>query len=339
MMDLVVVGGGIVGLMTAALARKHHPDWTTVVLERDQVGHGATARSAGLSFPIARGPWQSALVRDSQRWYGERPDLPLRRLTLHWVVGAGRVDEFLGRTVGCPPGPATGTELDALYRAYPGLVVGEQDTVFTAREPCFAAQPAVIANLLADELRHTDPSAVQEGVALERAAPAGGVWHIVTGDGRRLAAKRLVLATGPWLAADPELPLRVKKVAALHLAHPSTADAPCVVFWDDGAFLLPLPAEGYTLLSYTSTVWDVAPEPHPRLTVDDVRAGLAVLGRRCPPLTGRPVGGRVFCDAYTPDRTPLLHRTDGLVAVGGCSGSGFRLAPGLAMATVDALER
>jgi glycine/D-amino acid oxidase-like deaminating enzyme len=56
-------------------------------------------------------------------------------------------------------------------------------------------------------------------------------------------------------------------------------------------------------------------------------------------------GGRVFCDAYAPNRAPLIAGLDTdpriCIATGG-SGSGFRLAPGMALAALgyfDALEQ
>jgi glycine/D-amino acid oxidase-like deaminating enzyme len=49
----------------------------------------------------------------------------------------------------------------------------------------------------------------------------------------------------------------------------------------------------------------------------------------------------VFCDAYTPDRTPLVSALDSagrVVFAGGANGSGYRLAPAIAAETVDLLD-
>lgn len=47
--DLAVIGAGIVGLSAAFWARRLHPDWSIVVVERSLVGSGTTQYSAAQS--------------------------------------------------------------------------------------------------------------------------------------------------------------------------------------------------------------------------------------------------------------------------------------------------
>lgn len=135
---------------------------------------------------------------------------------------------------------------------------------------------------------------------------------------------------------------RVKKVAALHFADRPDPGAPAVVFWDDDAFFLPFPERGYTLFSFFCDEWDCLPESASlSLTAEDREQGVTYVSRRNPDLAGRYCGGRAFCDAYPRDATPFVARNGSgrLLAVGGCSGSGIRVAPALADAAVEDVRK
>ena len=77
--DLVVVGGGIVGLSAAFRAREMHPDWRILVVEADPFGGGGSSRNAGFTcFGSATELMQdrktlgddAALELVRQRWSG-----------------------------------------------------------------------------------------------------------------------------------------------------------------------------------------------------------------------------------------------------------------------------
>ncbi|MEU3772455.1 FAD-dependent oxidoreductase [Streptomyces sp. NPDC032472] len=165
--------------------------------------------------------------------------------------------------------------------------------------------------------------------------------------GETLSAAKAVLAPGPWLA-DPAwrslvepLGARVKKIVALHVDKAPQAHAGAVVFEDQDAFLLPLHHRGHWLFSCTSQEWDVEP--------DDIAAGLsaadlaqahAVLERYAPGLSAHTASGRVFCDAYSPAREPLVRALDDsarVIFAGAANGSGYRLAPAIAAEAADHL--
>jgi glycine/D-amino acid oxidase-like deaminating enzyme len=77
--DLLVVGGGIVGLSAAFRAREMHPEWRILVVEADPFGGGGSSRNAGFTcFGSATELMQdrktlgdhAALELVRQRWNG-----------------------------------------------------------------------------------------------------------------------------------------------------------------------------------------------------------------------------------------------------------------------------
>jgi glycine/D-amino acid oxidase-like deaminating enzyme len=198
------------------------------------------------------------------------------------------------------------------------------------------------------ELNQAEGCGCWEGVRVEDVEPEGDAFLLRAHTGDRLRSRHAVLATGPWLADEPgQGPpgwgLRVKKVAALHLALRPRPDDPAIVFCGEDAFLLPMPAAGFTLFSFCCDTWDVRPHSAGLLIErHELDAALGVLARRSARLAASHAGGRAFCDGYLPGRLPLVCEDPGrpgVLLAGGCSGSGFRLAPALAELALDRLDR
>jgi len=140
-LDLLVIGGGVLGTTTAALARLDHPEWKVRVVERGRVGQGVTGASDGLSFPVARNAWQTSLVESSARGYArlqaEFPELPMHDVDVLWVVGADRVLELTRCLVGGAPVTPSDTQLSALRAAYPNFTIKPDEVVLTTTQRCF----------------------------------------------------------------------------------------------------------------------------------------------------------------------------------------------------------
>jgi len=207
------------------------------------------------------------------------------------------------------------------------------------------AEVAALTQLLATSLR--GQVAFREAVRVTALDPGPDAVVLRLGTGEELTAGRVLLAPGPWLA-DPAwagltapLGARVKKIVAMHVDGAPGPDDPAVVFHDEDAFLLPLRERGHWLFSYTCTEWDVDPDRLvDGLRAEDQAAALEVLRRYSPALAGRCAAGRVFCDAYSTSREPLVRPLDDagrVVFAGAANGSGYRLAPALAAAAADLL--
>jgi glycine/D-amino acid oxidase-like deaminating enzyme len=241
---------------------------------------------------------------------------------------------------------AGAAELARLRAAYPGLVVRRHEVVLRS-EGVWAGGAEATARALAARLNRSGASACWDGVRVDDVQPDGDGLVVLTQTGDRLRARHVVLATGPWLAEDAGTRragwrLRVKKVAALHLARRPVPGDPVVVFCDEDAFLLPLPERGLTLFSFHCRTWDVRPGTGLAIERDELDAARADLAARSRDLAAAVAGGRASCDGYLPERLPAAAQDParpGVVLVGGCSGSGFRLAPALAERALDGLDR
>lgn len=309
---IAVIGGGILGCLVAREIRARSPQAAVVLLDRDAVGSGASRRSAGLSIPGGATERIRAMAAFSGAAYDRlarsRPGLPIYPVAM--TVAAD--------------------ESDAGAHDVPG---------------CHYADVEALVQALVREVR--PEVRVREGVQVTGVEADSGGVDVDLGTGETLRADYAVLAPGPWVN-DPAwrrhvepLGLRVKKVAALH-AEQSPDDGDRVRYFTDAdAFLLPLAHRGHWLFSYTCQEWDVDPDTlHEGLSEAVLGQARTLLSRFAPALAEHAASGRVFCDAYSPDREPRVQALDGagrIVFAGAACGSGYRLAPAIASEAADLL--
>lgn len=343
--DLAIVGAGIVGTMAAYRACRERPDWRILLLDRSFVGDGSTRYSLGLDIPYGRTPAQKRLAALSAELFAEmQADIPAlrgRRLPLFGVVSEERAAAVLDGFTHTKARRATESEARGLRHAYPDISLAASQALLVGGEGV-CASPARVASELVEWLRRDGRAECWEGVEVAEVRAGADQLTLATGDGRDIAARRVLVATGPWLLRGPaselarEAGVRVKKTVALHVAHRPPADAPVLFFFDEDAFLLPL--EDEWLFSFTSQEWDVRPDiSQLQISRDDRALALSILRRYCPSLVAHCHGGRVFCDAYSPDRVPITERVAraaNYVVAGACSGAGYRLAPAIAREAV-----
>lgn len=342
MFDLAVIGGGIIGVMAAYLAQQE-ADWRILLLDRSMVGYGASKYSAGLDLPYGRSARQKGLSMLSSRIYGElktaMPGLPVSNLSLFGITGRKRMNEVIEGLIPDTVRVASARDVDRLRETFEDLVISDEQ-VLLAGVDCSFARPDVVASFVLDGLKRARRVECWEGAEVRGVHKDGGVFSLEIADGREVLAKRVLLAAGPWLLRSPgrevarEAGVRIKKIVSLHVDRCPGPDDPVLFLFDEDAFLLPLYDRREWLFSFTSQEWDCEPEIS-RLSIsrEDREAALAILARYCPSLVEQCRGGRVFCDAYSPDRAPMIVSVPGMenyVIAGACSGSGYRLAPAIA---------
>jgi glycine oxidase len=259
--DLVVVGGGIIGLAIAWRARQ--AGMSVTVLERDLAGRGTSHVAAGMLAPVAEVEFGAS--------GGRLLALGLRSLGM-WPEFASELEAGAGLEVGLLQ---TGTLLAARdeddarelerqleFRRSLGLAV-RRLRPSQARELEPALAPTVRLALEAPDDHSVDPRRVlaalrqaceSAGVKLREHAPVARVeldadGKQVTGvslrDGERLLAGQVVIAAGPWseridgLPSAAAVPVRPVKGQILRLRDPAGAGLLRRVLRFRGGYLVP----------------------------------------------------------------------------------------------------
>jgi glycine/D-amino acid oxidase-like deaminating enzyme len=335
---VAVVGAGVVGCLVAREITRRSPGTDVVLIDRDGVGTGASRRSAGLHFPRGASQRVRRMTAYSEDFYarlvGADPAVPIRPVAMTVVAGAQREEEVREAYLES----AKLTEADET--GDPDTIVPDGSLAWTVQGAQYADVGALAAYLA--------PSRRLEGVAVtDVEADEDGV-RLRLSTGADLRADRVVLAPGPWLRdpawADllaPHEP-RVKRIVAMHIDKPAGPDDTCVVLHDQDAFLLPLAHRGHWLFSYTCQEWGADPDASAHaVRPQHLAEARELLAEYAPSLVERCNSGRVFCDAYTPDRQPLVRALDPagrVVFAGGGNGSGYRLGPAIAAEAADLLD-
>ena len=339
---VVVAGAGIIGSVIVREILAARPDTEIVAIDRGLVGSGASQRSAGLHFPAGRTERIRAMSQTSARYYqalaARDPSLPIYPIALDAVAFGAAAKEAWGNFVKAGPIEASPAYRRAATGQPPGASVWSVPG-------CHYSDVGALAARLVRDFRST--ISLLEGVAVASIREEKGAALLVLSTGETLRADRLVLATGPWVNAPAwraliaPLGVRVKKIVALHLDAPlGKADA-AILFPEEDAFLLPLQHRGHWLFSYTCLDWDVDPDaPQHGVSRRNLDEAQAVLRRYAPELAGKLRSGRVFCDAYSPCREPIVAtvgESGRIIFAGAANGSGYRLAPAIAAETLRLL--
>src|SRR6266566_4750354 len=302
-----VIGAGIVGCLVARELAARDPEVSIMVLDRDTVGAGASRRSAGLHVPRGATARTRRMAAYSHAYYADlqsrRPGVPIHPIGATVITAHARGDllpgGYLRLTAPAPAGsvPNRAVLLPEGSRAW--HIAG-----------CHYTDVYQLAQIIAAQLRPR--VRFLEGVAVTGLAPRGRAVTVHGGTGERLVADRVVLAPGPWLRRPgwhdlvAPLGLRVKKVVALHIEQRPAAADEAVLFDDDDAFLLPVMHRGHWLFSYSRQEWDVDPDGLTAgLSAADIGPARELLRRYSPALADACGAGRVFCDAYSPDREQI----------------------------------
>ncbi len=351
---IAVIGAGIAGCLIARELAARDPAATITVLDRDLVGSGVTRRSAGVSLVRGSTPRALRMSAFSHDYYAALraadPQLPIHPVNARLILTSpddgpaalGYSPAHIG-----PPAISLADQLDNELRLPPG-------TDLYQLGGCHHADVYALAQALAARARQTGNVSFTEsvkvtGLTVTSAGARAGVT-LTTSDGTRRTFDQAILAPGPWID-DPAwrdlvspLGLRVKKIVAMHLERPPKPDDELIIFEAEDAFLLPVAHCGHWLLSFTRIDWDPDPDAIAAgigLSAEDVEAARETLHPYSPALAGACVSGRVCCDAYSPNREPVITALDGtggrVIFAGAANGSGYRLAPAVATEAVDLL--
>lgn len=337
--DIAIVGGGIIGTTIACEAIKRHPKKSISLIEKRICGTGSTFYSAGVHFPRGMNERVREMSQYSHDYY--QPHLsggaPFYALPMELITAKTHLEETLRSYL--PLADFTPAEMS---NPAAGISVNRTEQVMLHGKGAHYTDVFALTQKWLLALRPL--VTVSEGVGVVALRPKHGGYQLTLSDGSARHAGQVVLAPGPWLAEPAwrerigELGIRVKKIVAVHIGKQPEPDAALTIFHDEDAFLLPCHSRGHWLFSYTCQEWDVLPQDIAPLQAHDLTQARAILNRYAPSLAAEIKDGRVFCDAYSPSREPVIARLDEhLIFAGGANGSGYRLAPAIAADVVHLL--
>ncbi|MDQ0613679.1 sarcosine oxidase [Microbacterium sp. W4I4] len=339
MTDIIVIGGGVMGLATAwELSRRGH---RPVVLEQFARGHAQGAsHGATRNFNNAydEAHYLDLLVRARDGWdaLGEPGGEPLLRL--HGLVTHGQVDiASVHARLGERGIPSEILDAREAGRRWPGMRF-DTDVLWSADAGVIRASAALVEferRIVAagGEVRWNAPAlSIREDAAGVAVTLPDGVVH----------AETVVITAGAWTSKllGTGLPrLRVTEETPAHFAPLSEAPWPSFNHHVDPAshpatvYGMPTPGEGVKV-GFHRVGDEVDPDDRPHRTTH--ADALADYVREWMPGLDPASAVHLSCTyTSTDDSTFILERRGRLVIGAGFSGHGFKFAPGVGAVLAD----
>jgi|GEM_PF-3489761 len=335
--DLVVVGGGIVGMMTAQRYLERFPNKRVLLVEKEYLGAGATVKSGVLASDLVETPELRTWSDESQAYYELIQFTTIRDIyqplsAYYLYESADRVPN--GHTGDQMAGGQFIHKLPSWLARNTGMVavtgkaryINPQDLI-THFARCFARNKSI---------------KVLEQTTVEHIEPFGNDLHLVKAGKELFYANAIAVCTGPWPFDSFGMKgLRNKRIVSFIIDEVPVSSDRVLYFPEEGAFLLPQEDKNQWLLSVTSTQWDVSADDVFDFRSDDWALAFRFANKYLSLEHGAIQPGNVFCDAYSPNKIPVIkhHPTmKRVVYAGGGSGRGVRLAPVIALEALKALD-
>lgn len=343
--DLAIIGGGIIGLMTALVARITNPHLRIAIIEQSNLATGASLYSAGLSAPISKGIMTAELIETSKKIISDLYQHLNLGLTfipcLHLINEENLLNfkaNYLGNTLEeiCPSKIKNLSLTTLQIPTHKQCLMSNDDVHYVS----VAQLIARIRYFLKDQA-----ISIYEASLVEEIEAQNAFCHIKCTPNLRLTATHLVIATGPWLADKiktnfsaeiKRVPSFVKKIIAFHLNQKPTAHSAVIMMHEDDSFLLPIPYNSQWLFSLSSQEILDNPQQCHTISKDELSLGAQILAQYTIDFSALFSGGRVFCDSYSNNREVNIQKiAPNIVNISGASGSGYRLSYGIAQKTVE----
>ncbi len=340
--SIVIAGGGLMGLSAAFHLRRAQPGVPVTVLERAEVGAGASGASAAGVRVMGRDPAERMLALASlARW----PDLAreLEGETGYRRGGGLRValddEAWREAPVWADEQRADGVRVEvvdatAARRLAPGIAPSCRGGVFSALDGQAEAMPTVSAFATAARRlgARVGEGAGARALVLER----DRVVAVARTDGTSQPCDVAIVAAGAWTATllaplGIRLPIETRALQMLLTEPAPAALEPVVSAFGRKLSLKQLAGGAYLIGGGWPASIDDQPGNVWTLRADSVSASLEVAEEVHPP-TGRCglARGWAGLEAFTPDDLPVLGPVpgvDGLLVAAGFSGHGFALSP------------
>ncbi|EHL31245.1 FAD-dependent oxidoreductase [Legionella drancourtii] len=343
--DLAIIGGGIIGLMTALVSKITCPHLHIAIIEQSSLATGASLYSAGLSAPISKGIFTAELIKRSKNVISDLSKHLNLGLTftpcLHLINEENVLnfkENYLGNTLEeISPSKIKNLSLDKL------TIPRDKQCFMSNNDVHYASITQLIARI--SYFLKDQQVSIYEASLVEEIEAQDGFCHIKCTHGLLIKATQLVIATGPWLTYKIKTnfseemkaaPSFVKKIIAFHLNQKPTEHNSVIMMHDDDSFLLPLPYSYQWLFSLNSQEMVDNPQQSHTISKDELSLGTHILEQYGLDFTALFSGGRVFCDSYSKNREVNIQKiAPNIVNISGASGSGYRLSYGIAQKAME----
>lgn len=327
-MDMLVVGGGLVGLSTAWAAAKRGKK-VTLVDPRPLLNEHNASNDESKVFRYAYG---------SQRSYV--------RLAKRALTGWRELEDESGRTLLQQTGllmfgPRGGFHEQSARTL---LEMGERVQMLKGPIPGFHGIGEAVVDPMGGWLdaraclRALEERALAHGASVRRGQGAGAksvrADGVTLDDGTTLAARSVVVTAGfhaPRLL--PQLRSRIRVTRQPELFFDAPADFPDTMTFaafEEGFYGFPRKEGAVKVADHTKGPAVVDFEHRPPVTAKEVDTARAWLRKRMPELAARPLArSRVCLYDNTSDDHFILGKADGIVLGAGFSGHGFKFGPAI----------
>jgi len=339
----VVIGGGIVGLTSAAQLLRSDEVRRVVLVEKTAPLNGISGQAGAGDLPIFWSERHSDLIDRSWAHHHGRTSADGR--TRHPVAWNGfDADESVSILGGTVPVDEAPNELSGPLRRD----VHPDRLPHVTASWAYRISPRTLGAALLRDLGRDPRFSLVIGGAADTIPTREGV-SVRMDDGSDIAADGAIVAVGPWVihsdnswaSAARQLGVRTKRVFGLR-AQLECGRRGVTAFADaeQAIFILPTSRPDEIAMSVRHAEWDVEAGPG-ELPAEVRDRGVDALRRLT---TWGPVADirpRVHVDTYTPDSAPHVVNasSDRVVLITATHGSGIRLAPALAEDAVALLGR
>lgn len=343
-LDAVIVGGGLMGSVTAWNLAKG--GMTVAVVERAGFGQGASGVNAGtLSIQIKRAALIPYALKGWELWRStaERFGIDIgfaQKGGLTLALNDDEADLLASRMAarkeaGCPIEFVRGEELRVLE---PNLTDAVRLASFCPLDA--SANSAVTGRVYRQALKDSGVE-VRDNFEVVDIARSGGRFTVLARDGRRVSGKRIVLAAGAWLrplaamlGVDLPIGFRVNMVSVTERA-PKVVGR--IIGVATGLLTLKQSANGTVLIGGGWQGRGSAERGGYEIIPDNLVGNLRLASFAVPALADvRVVRTWLGCEAHAPDLMPLAGDLPGVedAFIIGCVRGGYTISPfiGLLMA-------
>ena len=349
--NLVIVGAGIVGVLTAYLVCKYIKNFKVLLIDKNQLGNGCTYHSLGLEFGYGQTHQKLLYTEESllmwQEIRNEIHDIPFYKRDFIGIISKEKFTHtknyFHKKHFEIYLDQKLNYNLDNMFK------INLQEQIFLKGNNVGYSDTHQVTKKIIEYCQSINQNFVLcESIKVESVATEGNKINILLSTKHTIQSDYCIAAVGPWLLNSPfyrlienKSNLKLKKIVTFNLSSSTVINYPVVYFFDHDSFFLPLNTKNKFALSINSP--DYFPSINVekiKITGNDYQIAKNVMNNYFQNNEFSICGGRVFKDLYSHDYTPEVYIPSGvnnLSIITGFSGSGFRLAPALSLKAINVL--